>query len=403
MSLARLLLALVFFASASADAAVLRYRGVEAGDVAIAGNTLGLSKAPGTNSPGARDSIGTFITTNPASADTIPVSSPPWPAGTTSSWPFNSSTSELTLPIGSTVLYAELVWGGSTNYIEDVTASLDVSVGLVGPGGSCGSIPPDPATAATLSLLTGSGFLANYYMRSADVTSCVSTQGPGFYAVSGVPATQHESIDSLNAAGWTLIVAYRDTARPLRDLLVLVDGSFVDEFGSSSFSIADLATPAAGPVGGRLVVAALEGDASSDGDQIRIRPPGGSFIALSGPNNPIANFFASQINDADGVLTTSGSFGDANHDAPGATNVVGARQSFDTTGVVLSSSAGHLENDQTGAEVEAISSGDAFISFGFGLAIDRAPPAVPLLSPIGLALLALGIALGVESARPGDR
>jgi len=367
-----LLLSFLFLGASLSNAAVMRYQSIDHGDVSIAGNTLGLSKATDINSPGTRDSIGTFITTNLASSDTTPLSTPSWFAGTTNSWFWNASTAFLSLPAGSFILYAELVWGGSTKYVEDVTASLDVSVHLDGPSGTCGSVSPDPATAVTISDFNGI-FTANYYMRSADVTACISAQGAGMYTVAGVPATQHKWTNNLNAAGWTLLVAYRNATDPLRNLTVFVDGTLVDESRQSSISITGLETPGSGGVGGHLVVAALEGDASSGGDQLRIRPAGGAYVTLSGSNNPASNFFASQINDASGNLDTSGSFGSSNHNAGSGTNITGGRQGFDITGVILSSDAGHFENNQVSADVEVRTSGDTLVTYAFGLAVDNKP------------------------------
>lgn len=387
------ILVLFLLGTSPAGAVVLRYQGIERGDVAITGNALGLSKALNLNGPGTRDSIGTFMASSSASIDSVPVSTPPWPAGTTSAWASNGSSAELSLSGGAVVRYAELVWGGSTNYVENVTPFLDVAVGLAGPGGSCGSESPDPATAVTLSQFSGA-VLANYYMRSADVTACILANGAGRYTVTGVPATQHESVNSLNAAGWSLIVAYHDPSLPVRNLVILTDGTLVDEAATSSSIVTGLETPDAGVVTGRLVAAALEGDASSTGDALRIGPTGGPFVALNGPNNPAANFFASQINDSAGLLDGNGTFGQVNHDALTATNVAGARQGFDTTGILLSSGAGHVGNDQTAIELQAISSGDMFISLAFGLAVDRASTEVPLLSATGRGLL-VACVLGV--------
>ena len=104
-------------ASAGAHAATLRYATVARGDVTIAGNTLGLAKQANANGPGTRDSIGTFITTSDAAADNVPANpGNPWPAGTTNQWQLSGSTSALALPFGSTVLYTELIWGGSHAY-----------------------------------------------------------------------------------------------------------------------------------------------------------------------------------------------------------------------------------------------------------------------------------------------
>lgn len=127
-------------------------------------------------------------------------------------------------------------------------------------------------------------------------------------------------------------------------------------------------------------------------------------MALSGPGNPVLNFFASQINDADGLLDTGGSFGAANHDAAHGINISGGRQGFDTTGVALASGSGHLANAQSGGDVALVSSGDAFVSFALGLAVDRTPPAIPMLPAAAVLALVAGLArFGARRGTSGRR
>ncbi|MGH8511710.1 MAG: hypothetical protein ACREU8_10130 [Gammaproteobacteria bacterium] len=95
-----------------------RYSTTNRGAVSFTGNTLGLSKQSNANAPGTADSIGTFITTNLLSQDGT------YPFGTTANWQLNNSSAVLNLPVGSTVLYAELIWDGSSNHGgENVTVS----------------------------------------------------------------------------------------------------------------------------------------------------------------------------------------------------------------------------------------------------------------------------------------
>jgi hypothetical protein len=222
-------LAALLFSPAGAKAQVLRYSKTTTGGLTSAGNTLGLSKQMSANGPGTRDSIGTFLAVSATSVDDNPLNlANPWPAGTTWDWTKNGSTSGLTFPGDSQVLYAELVWAGSYNYVADVTSFLDNAVTLSVSGQSV-QVTPDAATAVTIAQISATGFAANYYLRSANVTSFVAQNGSGSYTVSGVPATEDAAINSLNAAGWSLVVAYYDSNEPVRNLTVFVGGSFVDE------------------------------------------------------------------------------------------------------------------------------------------------------------------------------
>ncbi len=380
-------LALLTFLPASAAAQTLRYSANVPGKVIGTGNALGLSKELNANGPGTHDSIGTFISLDPTSVDNVPADpANPWPLGTTFDWTKNGSNATLTLPIESDVLYAELVWGGSSSYAdEDVTGSLDSQIALTS-GSMTIMVSPDPTTALTIAQTAQSGFAANYYMRSADVTAFVKTARNGTYAVTGVPATQPETINSLNAAGWSLIVAVRDATEPVRNLSVFVGGSFVDENSQQDYAVSGLCTPTGGPVQGTVVISAIEGDANLTGDQLLIGPSSaGPFVNLSGPNNPEDNFFCSQINGADGMVDTSGSFGNMNHDAASGTNIAGGRQSWDVTTVGVSSMDGQLDNNQTSAVFRTITTGDSYVPIVAAFAIDVNAPDFtknPMIVPV---------------------
>ncbi len=371
-SLCCLLCAAAALAASSASAQVdipSRFSATAPGGITAIGNTLGLSKDTDVNGPGVRDSIGTFTTLEDLVDDTPANAANPYPQGTTFDWHSDGSSAFLSLREGTElgltdVLYAELIWAGSYKYgDEDVTADLDTAVTLSA-GGNDLQVTPDPATALTIATVssTTAAFPVNYYMRSADVTDFVRAQRSGEYQVRGVPATQTELINSLNAAGWTLVVAFRDDAEPLRNLTIFVGGSFVDENTQVSYSVDGFCAPPTGAVAGKAAISALEGDANLTGDQLLIAPDAqGAFVPLEGPNNPADNFFCSQINGADGQLDDTGTFGDRNQDAFAGTNIPGGRQGWDVTTVALSSTDGQLVADQRGAVLQTVTTGDSFV------------------------------------------
>lgn len=159
---------------------VLRYDVTTRGGVTFTGNTLGLSRdtsSSGLTQPGVRDSIGAFSTID----TTLQLGS--YPPGTTDDWQLNSAAATLQLPPASSVLHAELIWGGSINLAgEDVSGDLDTPVSFIVAGSTTPvSIAPEAATAQE-----GGG----YYVRSADVTALVQAAGAGSYVVGGVPGTR---------------------------------------------------------------------------------------------------------------------------------------------------------------------------------------------------------------------
>lgn len=369
---------------ASADTH-LRYSITTGGGISTTGNTLGLSKHGDTiddndpigNGPGIEDSIGTFITLMPGMTDDDPFNpGNPWGLGTTNDWTENGSEAELLLPNDVEVLYAELVWGGSFEYHgEDVFAFVNDDI-LLTANGDTEIVASDPVTDLQINELSASGtFNLHYYSRTAEVTDFVAEHGAAFYAVEGIPATQATGENALNAAGWSLIVVYRNSAEPVRNLTVFVGGEFVDENTVVDYDVDGFCTPPSGAFGGYATISALEGDADRGGDSLNIATDaGGPFTPLVGPNNPEDNFFCSQINDVDGNLDTAGTFGNDNHNPFAEINVIGGRQGWDVTTVPLSSDEGHLEAGQTTALLRALTLDDSFLPTAAGFAIEVNAP-----------------------------
>jgi uncharacterized repeat protein (TIGR01451 family) len=339
---------------------IKRYSTIANGGMTFTGNTLGLSKRTNSNRPGSNGSIGTFITTDSNSQD-----GSRWYDGTTSDWTENDASAQLSIPSGSSVLYAELIWGGSYDYVDqDVSDELNTSVSFATPGGSY-SVSP---TASTSSTLTGQ----NYYVRSADVTSRVRAAGSGTYTVGGVPGTEGSYEQNSNAAGWTLAVIYENAGLAARNLTLFVGAELTSSSVQTTSSISGFCTPSAGDIEARMMVSAIEGDSNLTGDQMQFGPSVTSLSAVSGPNNPVNNFFASQINGADGNLDTAGTFGSRNH-SPGS-NSTGRRQGWDITNVDVSD---QMVNAQNTAVAKGTTSGDRYVINAIGLQINVGAPVFP--------------------------
>ncbi len=363
----RLLLAgaLIWSAGAAQAAYVSRFSSIANGAVTFTGNTIGLNKNAGTNAPGTSGAIGTFITTNLGSSDGT------YPAGTTANWALNSSNAVLTIPAGSTVLYAELIWSGSYSYGgENVSASLGNSVTFTTPSGA-GLIAPAAATSQTLGTGSAAGGCTTtpcFYVRSANVTTQVRAAGTGTYTVGGIPATQSDTDNTANTGGWTLAVAYSNGTLPSRSLSIFVGAEIG---GSAAASVSGFCTPPTGPRSGRLMVSAIEGDSGGTGDQMLFGATAGTLAAVFGPRNPVGNFFASQINNDAGNTDTGGSFGTSNQ-TPGTSSV--GRQGYDITNVDVSPS---LANNQITAFAQGTTTGDQYLINALGLQINVGSPIFP--------------------------
>ncbi|MCD1257365.1 DUF11 domain-containing protein [Paenibacillus athensensis] len=335
------------------------------GAITFTGNTLGLSRSAVAGVPGTVDSIGAFTTINTA------VRYGTYPLGTTSQYTSNSSSAILVLPAGSTVLYAELIWGGT--YLVDtvnLTSAINNPVSLTTPTGTF-SIYPDSATANEFDL--GSGSLG--YTRSANVTTLVQQGGAGTYTTGGVVGTIIVTDPTVNHAGWTLGVLYQNPALPFRNMSLRAGAVLVQATsGPVTTTLTGFATPISGTLGGRALFSAQEGDANRTGDQALFGPTTSSQTALSGPNNFANNFFASQINNDLGQLDTTGTFGSRNqtNGAPG-TNISGGRQGWDITNVDISA---RLINNQSSAVLTLTTSGDAYVVNANAIQIDINAPKI---------------------------
>ncbi|MEK5395800.1 beta strand repeat-containing protein [Paenibacillus sp. FSL K6-2859] len=337
------------------------------GAITFTGNTLGLSRSDTVGVPGTLDSIGGFTTVNTTSIFGT------YPNGTTSLYTSNSSSAILVLPSGSTVLYAELIWGGTyINGTVNLSAAINNPVSLINPAGSTFSITPDAATSNTVDLGNG----ASAYVRSANVTSIISQGGAGTYTTGGVVGTIVIPSDSTaNHAGWTLGVIYQNTSLPFRNMSLRAGAILVQATSAPvSTTITGFATPITGALGGRALFSAQEGDANRSGDQALFGPTSTTLVALSGPNNFANNFFASQINNDLGVLDTTGTFGNRNqtNGNPG-TNIIGGRQGWDITNVDVSA---RLANNQSSAILQLTTSGDAYVLNGNAIQVDINAPKI---------------------------
>lgn len=336
------------------------------GAITFTGNTLGLSRSDTAGVPGTLDSIGAFATINASSQYGS------YPAGTTSNYVNNSAAAILVLPTGSAVLYAELIWGGSyVNGGVNLSAAINNPVSFTTPAGTF-SVSPDAATSNSVDL--GNGILA--YVRSNNVTSLVQQGGAGTYTTGGVVGTIVIPGDSTaNHAGWTLGVIYQNPGLPFRNMSIRAGAVLVQaSSGPVNTTLTGFATPISGALGGRALFSAQEGDANRTGDQALFGPNASSLVALSGPNNFAANFFASQINNDLGQLNTTGTFGTRNqtNGAPG-TNITGGRQGWDITNVDVSA---RLVNNQSTAVLSLTTSGDAYVVNANAIQVDINAPSI---------------------------
>ena len=339
------------------------YSTIQKGGVIFTGNGLALNgdATAGNALPGTSATGGAFAAANLSTyvgGFNAVIYGSAAPPGTTTAWAQNASRAVLNLPVGATVLYAELVWSGTNG--AAINASRNTAVTFTTPIGGF-AVTPSGATAND----TGT-----FYTRSANVTGYVQMAGSGTYTAGGIPA-MIDTGGSTDTAGWTLAVAYSNPAEPARNLTIFVGN---EPSGAAAASISGFCTPVSGPVNGRLMVSAVEGDSSGTGDTMLFGPTSIlTGLTLSGPNNLATNFFASQINGNTGTLNTSGTFGNFNNLPPG--NLSGARQGYDITNVDASI---RLINSQTTAFAQGTTSGDVYAINALAMQINVTSPVFPV-------------------------
>ena len=341
------LLFLVTLIASSTQAAYIQlYSSFANGGISFTGNTLGLSKREGFNQPGILGSIGAFITTD--SSQQVGLFPAGNPGGTTINYLANSSTAVLDLPPGSTVLYAELVWSGSYQSIDIL--AINQPVQLTTPSGNTQSITPRSDTAQTILPLPGDTEVG-FYTRTADVTALVTEAGE--YAVGSVFGTVLPLEDNNNFAGWTLAVAFENPNMSISNLTLFAAAELSNE---PAAEITNFQAPNSPLSTSRLFISATDGDVDKEGDQLRVgsNPVLGDLSdSVSGSNNPVNNFFCSQINTlltyttipltgkitatGSSVLDTRGTYGSRNGDAATSTATLAQRQGYDITSIDISS------------------------------------------------------------------
>lgn len=381
---------------------ILRYSTTDNGGISYTGNTLGLTKATGQNNPGISDAIGTFITTQQPLP--TPVGSYPndgQAAGTTLDYTQNSSQAVLDLPTGCEVLYAELIWSGSYSFYNENTGNeADGPVTLTTPELLKFQIISDPITSQNATTPsygcpgptpTPCTCPCGNYVRSANVTSIIQAAGAGMYTVGSVAGTVNAGDDTHNACNWTLAVIYHHPNMFTYNMTLFVGCEQASYTLNQPAVATGFCVPPSGELNGRIFISATEGDANKSGDTMLF---GGDLPLttndrLSGGNNPITNFFGSQVNTllplttdsltgklvaiGSSQLDTRGSYGTYNSDPFTDTDISGGRQGYDVTSIDISSL---LSYNQTTAYALGTTTADDYTLSSLALQIQIGAPIV---------------------------
>ncbi|MBL8520264.1 MAG: DUF11 domain-containing protein, partial [Betaproteobacteria bacterium] len=188
---------------------------------------------------------------------------------------FNSSQATLTMPPGSTVLFAGLYWGATSNSAQrnQVLFRTPTAFGYA---------------AITASVLDTAGGQANNYSGFANVTALVSAAGNGVYTVANVRTTQAAG----NWGGWVLVVVYQNLSESVKNLVVYDGYGLVNNANPVTVVPSGFLTPLSGPVVTRVGASGYDGDLNLTGDGFSV-----NGTALTDSLNQTNNFFNSVISE----------------------------------------------------------------------------------------------------------
>ncbi len=316
-----------------------RYGAETRGDIVLTGNVL------------VRANNTAAIQNNDQASSKVDIDNDGTGAGTTD----NSSSAILRLPTGAQVLSARLYWESRTSALASTTQNIRIST-----NGTAGGYVAKTDAAARVLDTGGNGRI---YAATVDVTEEIQAVAafPTQILVGG--ATVDIINDSVSSyAGWGLVVVYRKSGDPIRQLRVFDGFSSISGTQSFTSSLAGFRTPDAGSFSIKLGVLAFEGDRGIENDRLEIAPNSGVYTALSDAINPANNFFNSTIGQ-DGV-----SFGPTDLNPP-LRNPGGATGGFSNNNNALGvdvdrfsfdASQPFFGNNQTSANLRFSTSGDTY-------------------------------------------
>ncbi|ACU36421.1 conserved repeat domain protein [Actinosynnema mirum DSM 43827] len=285
----------------------------------------------------------------------------------------NSSTATLAMPSGSTVLYAKLVWGGRTVPGSGTAPTKALETVKFKPPGA-------PAYTTVTGALTQPAALVasgdnGPYQASLDVTAQVAAGGNGVYSVADIGAA-FNALDRY--AGWSLVVAYRNPALPMRNLRVFEGFADVNSAALNNtldIPLTGFLTPPSGTVNASVGFVAWEGDLGTTGDAMRL-----AGTTLSDATRPANNFFDSRITEAGADQTGR---------APGYLNNFGVDiGSVATTNII--------PNGATSTTINLTTGGDAYYP---GIVTSQIDLYTPQFNSISKTATNLN---GNNPAQPGD-
>ncbi|WP_404362435.1 Ig-like domain-containing protein [Corallococcus coralloides] len=337
-------------------APTLRYQVDQRGDFVLFGNTLSQECRSGTPAP-LTGTVGACGTNTTDQASDVHWSTDGLTAfADTSVAPADSkSQAVLVLPAGAVVTYARLYWG-AVRSVASRTGTLQpgtsVTLSRVGTGAFSTSVTADSSKGYT----SGSNYA---YQSTADVTALVQQRGTGAYLLAGADALDFRNVnDTFPYSGWAMVVFYRLSSEPLRNLTLFDGLDTVSNGVSATATLSGFLVPASGYTA-KLGVIAYEGENSFTGDALNF-----NGVALSDAQNPVNNFF-------NGTRSRLGVAQNNEGDLPRFAGTPGTTEGLDLDVVDITS---RVSAGQTSATVSATSTADQYLLGAFITSISTQKP-----------------------------
>jgi parallel beta-helix repeat protein len=295
----------------------------------------------------------------------------------------NSSSADLNLTNGSTVVWAGLYWGsnlaatgGQTLNGLDQDQANQIQFKLPG-ASSYQTVISDVDSFNQIAVHSGESNGILYYQGFSEVTSLLTGNSSGLngtYFVGDIVGVEKPpgSSGSASFGGWSLVVVYEDTTSPLRNITIFDGFKQIDSGGAPvTISVSGFKTPVTGDFNASLGLVAWEGDAGTTGDSLSISNASNVFNTVSDGLNPANNMFNSNI--------TSGGTNIITIDPTHETTTSGTYNTLatDINKIVINKddgSVGLLSNSQTSTDIKFETAGDgyAFGVFAFVTDLDEA-------------------------------
>ncbi|MDD3466105.1 MAG: hypothetical protein PHE67_03070 [Campylobacterales bacterium] len=252
---------------------------------------------------------------------------------------FNSSSSDITLPSGSEVLWAGLYWQGAYVNAPDntfLTNAKNVKIKVPG-SSSYASLSSDSSKFAYIT--TDGSPTYTRYQGMVDITSIVKQAGGGTYQVANVYASTGAYYSGGTYGSWAIVIAYKypdaDPSNPKPKNITIYDGFVqVDADNQVAVKLTGFYTPSSGTIDSKFSFYAGEGDAGITGDNISLTNNSGTAVKLDSSSSP--NIMNSSITGiANRVPDYANTIGTDIHTynigtTPGGLNILGNEQSSTT-------------------------------------------------------------------------